>query len=66
MRDFTSTGLKPVNPIHFFNERGTSVLTEAQLVAENRRLQDEVDSLRRTVQSMAARIREFSEGQIAG
>lgn len=45
-----------VNPIHFFNERGHSILSADHLHAENRRLQEEVWELERKVRSLSTRL----------
>ncbi|SOC90019.1 hypothetical protein SAMN05216358_0035 [Rhizobium sp. AN5] len=45
-----------VNPIHFFNERGHSILSADYLHAENRRLQEEVWELERKVRSLSMRL----------
>lgn len=45
-----------VDPIHFFNERGHSILSADHLHAENARLRAEVDDLERKVRSLAARL----------
>lgn len=45
-----------VNPIHFFNERGHSILSADHLHAENRRLQEEVWELERKVRSLSMRL----------
>jgi hypothetical protein len=45
-----------IDPIHFFNERGHSILSADHLHAENRRLQNEVFDLERKVRSLTARL----------
>lgn len=45
-----------VNPIHFFNERGHSILSADFLHAENARLQEEIFDLERKVRSLSMRI----------
>ncbi len=45
-----------VNPIHFFNERGHSILSADFLHDENQRLQDEIWELERKVRSLSNRL----------
>lgn len=45
-----------VDPIHFFNERGHSILSADFLHAENKRLQDEIIELERKVRSLTVRL----------
>lgn len=49
--------MKPVNPIHFFNSRGQSILTADHLEAENNKLREENERLRSQVKSLAMRLR---------
>lgn len=49
-----------VNPIHFFNERGHSILSADHLHAEVKRLQDEVDHLERVNRSLAMRLAQLA------
>lgn len=46
-----------VDPIHFFNERGHSVMSADHLHAEIRRLEQENDELGRKVRSLTMRLR---------
>jgi hypothetical protein len=45
-----------INPIHFFNERGHSILSADHLHAELQRLRDENDELERRCRSLAMRL----------
>ena len=45
-----------VDPIHFFNERGHSILSADFLHAENKRLRDEIEELERKNRSLAMRL----------
>ena len=49
-----------VNPIHFFNERGHSIMSADHLHAENRRLQEEVWELERRCRSLAMRLSQLA------
>lgn len=49
--------MKPVNPIHFFNERGQSILTADHLETENEKLRAEVQELKQKVRTLATRLR---------
>jgi len=49
--------MKPVNPIHFFNERGQSILTADHLESENDKLREENTRLKQQVRSLALRLR---------
>lgn len=49
-----------VNPIHFFNERGHSIMSADHLHAELKRLQDEVDHLERVNRSLAMRLAQLA------
>lgn len=49
--------MKPVNPIHFFNARGQSILTADHLETENARLREENEALKRRVKALALRLR---------
>lgn len=46
-----------IDPIHFFNEHGKSVLSMAHLEAENERLRREVVELKRQKNALALRLR---------
>ena len=45
-----------VDPIHFFNERGHSIVSADFLEAENKRLQEEIYDLERKVRSLTVRL----------
>lgn len=49
--------MKLIDPVHFFNERGMSVLTADHLEAENKRLAAENAELKRKVKTLALRLR---------
>jgi hypothetical protein len=57
-----------VDPIHFFNERGHSIMSADHLEAENKRLQEEIHDLERKVRSLTVRLQMLAgdddEGQI--
>jgi cell shape-determining protein MreC len=46
-----------IDPIHFFNERGQSVLSTAHLEAENAKLHQEIAELKRQKNALALRLR---------
>lgn len=48
--------MKPVNPIHFFNERGASVLTQDFLERRIKALEEENLELKRQKQALARRL----------
>lgn len=48
--------MKPVNPIHFFNERGRSVMTEDHLHKRIDELEKEVAELQRQKAALARRL----------
>ncbi|OWZ90370.1 hypothetical protein B9J07_27670 [Sinorhizobium sp. LM21] len=50
-----------VNPIHFFNERGHSIMSADHLHAELKRLEDEVDRLERANRSLAMRLAQIAD-----
>ncbi|MBD9511610.1 hypothetical protein IB265_33180 [Ensifer sp. ENS10] len=50
-----------VNPIHFFNERGHSIMSADHLHAELKRLEDEVDRLERANRSLAMRLSQLAD-----
>lgn len=49
--------MKPVDPIHFFNARGQSILSADHLELENSKLKSENERLQRQVRSLALRLR---------
>lgn len=56
MRDFTRANGKLVDPVHFFSERGESLLTVANLTTENERLETENGNLRKVIRSLTRRL----------
>lgn len=55
--------MKLVNPVHFFNERGQSILTADHLEKENAKLQEENTRLKQQVRSLALRLRSMAGDQ---
>lgn len=49
-----------VDPVHFFNSLGRSVLTQNHLERENARLEKENGELKRRLQAAVNRLRELS------
>lgn len=49
--------MKLVDPIHFFNARGQSILSADHLESENIKLREENENLKRQVKSLALRLR---------
>jgi len=49
-----------VDPVHLFNARGVSILTEDHLHRENRRLRDRIVELERQLGSVLRRLRAVS------
>lgn len=49
-----------VDPIHFFNERGHSIMSADHLHTELKRLQDENEELERRCRSLAMRIAQLA------
>lgn len=52
--------MKPVNPIHFFDHRGQSVLSADFLAAENQKLRNEIADLQRKNRALALRLRHMA------
>lgn len=52
-----------VDPIHFFNERGHSIMSADHLHSELKRLQDEVDRLERANRSLAMRLAQLASDE---
>jgi len=53
--------MNPVDPIHFFNARGLSILSEDHLAHRVAELEKENAELRRRVRSLALRLRASAE-----
>lgn len=61
--------MKLVNPIHFFDHRGHSILSADFLADENQKLRNEISDLQRKNRALALRLRYMAgdtENSISG